>query len=278
MGILVLLTDFGLKEHFVGTMKGVALSVDPTLNIHDLTHRIPPYNIWEASVTLAETLPYWPPATVFVAVVDPGVGMDRRSVVAKTEGGHYIVCPDNGLLTFVEQKVEITEVREIDEQLNRRPGSGDFHTFHGRDVYAFAGARLAAGAITFEQVGSELSSPHIQLPFHPPEKTNGNGISGTILKIEYPFGNVVTNIPHLLIKDILGGGTSECLVKIIITEGENTKFDAEIPFTKSFGYVEKGHALAYIDSSARLGVALNQGDFARSFGIKAGDIVEVNFQ
>ena len=277
MGILVLLTDFGLKEHFVGTMKGVALSVDPSLNIHDLTHRIPPYNIWEASVTLAETLPYWPSETVFVAVVDPGVGMDRRSVVAKTQGGHYIVCPDNGLLSFVEQKVGITEVREIDEQFNRRSGSGDFHTFHGRDVYVFAGARLAAGVITFEQVGTELSSPYIQLPFHQPEKTDSNNIIGTILKIEYPFGNVVTNIPQLLVREVLGEGVNESLVKVVITEGENTKFDAEIPFTKSFGYVEKGNALAYIDSSARLGVALNQGDFARSFEIKAGDVIQVRF-
>lgn len=278
MGTLVLLTDFGLKEHFVGTMKGVALAVDPSLNIQDLTHLIPPYHVWEASVTLAETLPYWPSGTVFVAVVDPGVGTTRRSVVAKTEGRHLIVCPDNGLLTFVDQKVGITEIREIDEQQNRRSGSGDFHTFHGRDVYVFTGARLAAEVITFEQVGSKLPSPFVQLPYHQPEKTDNRGISGTVLKIEYPFGNVVTNVPHLLMKDVLGRGTSECLVKMIITEGENTKFDAEIPFTKSFGYVEKGHALAYIDSSARLGVALNQGDFARSFGIKPGDIVEVKFQ
>ncbi len=142
---LVLSSDFGTTERFVASMKGVALRVDANLQIHDLTHHIQPFNVWQASYMLAGTIDYWPKGTVFVSVVDPGVGTDRRSVVAKTGTGHYVVTPDNGSLTLVADKQGVVEVRQIDETINRRPGSEDSHTFHGRDVYAYTGARLAAG-------------------------------------------------------------------------------------------------------------------------------------
>ena len=141
---LVLASDFGTTERFVASMKGVALSVDPYLQIHDLTHHIEPFNIWQASYMLAGTIDYWPEGTVFVSVVDPGVGTERRSVVAKTGTGQYVVTPDNGSLTLVADKQGILEIRQIDETINRRPGSESSHTFHGRDVYAYTGARLAA--------------------------------------------------------------------------------------------------------------------------------------
>ena len=133
---LVFQTDFGLVDGAVSAMYGVAYCVHPGLKIHDLTHDITPYNIWEASYRLIQTLEYWPENTVFVSVVDPGVGSDRKSVVARTNTGRYIVTPDNGTLTHVLRMEGICEVREIDEHINRLPRSSDSYTFHGRDVYA----------------------------------------------------------------------------------------------------------------------------------------------
>ena len=153
---LVYQTDFGLGDGAVSAMYGVAYCVAPGLKIHDLTHDITPYCIWEASYRLIQTINYWPEGTVFVSVVDPGVGSDRKSVVVKTVSGRYIVTPDNGTLTHVLRLEGVAEAREIDESVNRLPCSGESYTFHGRDVYAFTGARLAAGIIDFEGVGPEI--------------------------------------------------------------------------------------------------------------------------
>jgi S-adenosylmethionine hydrolase len=114
----------------------VAVSVDPTLRLENLTHEIPAFNIWEGAYRLNTTAPYWPAGTVFVSVVDPGVGTERRSVVLKTRSGHYFVSPDNGTLTLVAEDLGIAAVREIDESRYRLPGSEQSYTFHGRDVYS----------------------------------------------------------------------------------------------------------------------------------------------
>src|SRR5580704_9478558 len=151
--IVVFQSDFGLKDGAVSEMKGVAMGVSPDLKLFDLTHEIPAYDIWAAAYRLQQTVPYWPAGTVFVSVVDPGVGTERKSVVLKTRTGQYIVTPDNGTLTLVAESLGIDSIREIDESVNRRPGSGSSYTFHGRDVYSYTGARLAAGVIRFEQVG-----------------------------------------------------------------------------------------------------------------------------
>src|SRR3954463_3621034 len=148
--IVVFQSDFGLKDGAVSAMKGVASGVSPDLKLYDLTHEIPAYNIWEAAYRLQQTVPYWPAGTVFVSVVDPGVGTSRKSVVLKTNTGQFIVTPDNGTLTLVAETYGIAAIRQIDEAVNRRRGSGKSYTFHGRDVYAYTAARLAAGAITFE--------------------------------------------------------------------------------------------------------------------------------
>src|ERR1700750_210757 len=142
--IVVFQSDFGLKDGAVSAMKGVAMGVSPDLKLFDLTHEIPAYNIWEAAYRLEQTVRYWPAGAAFVSVVDPGVGTARKSVVLKTKSGHFIVTPDNGTLTLVAQSLGIAEVREIDEKINRRKGSEGSYTFHGRDVYAYTAARLAA--------------------------------------------------------------------------------------------------------------------------------------
>ncbi|GAA6808807.1 hypothetical protein HpHCM72_13380 [Helicobacter pylori] len=162
---LILQTDFSLKDGAVSAMKGVAFSVDSNLKIFDLTHEIPPYNIWEGAYRLYQTANYWPQGSVFVSVVDPGVGTKRKSVVLKTKNGQYFVSPDNGTLTLVAQTLGIDSVREIDEKANRLKGSEKSYTFHGRDVYAYTGACLASGAITFEQVGPELPAKVVEIPY-----------------------------------------------------------------------------------------------------------------
>src|SRR5271156_4177673 len=151
---MVLLTDFGTQDGAVAAMKGVAYSVSQNLLVADLSHENP--SIFVGAYRLYQAEQFWPEGTVFVAVVDPGVGTQRLSVVLKTRTGHYFVGPDNGLLSLVAERDGIAELRRIDERGNRRPGSEESHTFHGRDVFAYTGARLAAGVIRFDQVGPVL--------------------------------------------------------------------------------------------------------------------------
>ena len=163
--IIVFQTDFGLKDGAVSAMKGVAMGVDTNLKLYDLTHEIPAYNIWEAAYRLEQTVQYWPAGTVFVSVVDPGVGTNRKSVVLKTKSGHFIVTPDNGTLTLVSESLGIESLREIDEAVNRRKNSEKSYTFHGRDVYAYTAARLASGTISFEQVGKLLPDSVVKIAY-----------------------------------------------------------------------------------------------------------------
>src|SRR5215469_17881744 len=121
--IVVYQSDFGVKDGAVSEMKGVAMGVSPELKLFDLTHEIPAFNIWEAAYRLQQTVPFWPAGTVFVSVVDPGVGTSRKSVVLETKTGQYIVTPDNGTLTLIAESLGIAGIREIDETVNRRPDS-----------------------------------------------------------------------------------------------------------------------------------------------------------
>ena len=151
--IIVFQTDFGLDDAAISAMEGVSYSVSQDLNIRHLTHNIPQYNIFDASYRLHQAITYWPEGTVFVSVVDPGVGSNRKSVVAKTVTNQYVVTPDNGTLTHIDRFIGIEEIREIEERTNRLKNSELSYTFHGRDVYAYTAARLASETISFEQVG-----------------------------------------------------------------------------------------------------------------------------
>ena len=155
--ILVFQSDFGLEEGTVSQMHGISMQVDPTLKIFDLSHLIPQFDTWRASYSLYQTCHAWPAGTVFVSVIDPGVGSTRKSVVVKTSAGHFVVTPDNGTLTHLKKHVGIEAVRIIDESVNRVKGSEKSHVFHGRDVYAYTGARLASGVIDFAGVGPSSS-------------------------------------------------------------------------------------------------------------------------
>jgi len=267
---LVLSSDFGTTERFVASMKGVALSVDANLQIHDLTHYIEPFNVWQASYMLAGTIDYWPEGTVFVSVVDPGVGTERKSVVVKTGTGHYVVTPDNGSLTLVADKQGILEVRQIDEAINRRPGSESSHTFHGRDVYAYTGARLAAAVIRFEEVGPRLEPKVVKLSYQQPKRLDDGGVTGSITHIEMPFGNVVTNIPKSLV-DALGFSPEDNkAIFVEIFRAGRPIFQQRIPYAQSFGYVSKGTPLLYSDSLQTIGLAVNSGNFAQQYKVQAG--------
>ncbi len=267
---LVLSSDFGTTERFVASMKGVALGVDAGLQVHDLTHHIEPFNVWQASYMLAGTIDYWPGGTVFVSVVDPGVGTNRRSVVAKTGTGHYVVTPDNGSLTLVADKQGVVELREIDETINRRPGSEDSHTFHGRDVYAYTGARLAAGVIAYDEVGPLLEPNIVRLRYQQPKRLDDDAVIGSIAHIEMPFGNVVTNIPKSLVDELGHLPEDGATVTVEIAHAGRPVFEQRIAYVPSFGYVDQGAPLLYSDSLQTIGLAVNSGNFARQFRVAAG--------
>lgn len=266
---LVFMTDFGLVDGAVSAMYGVAYSVMPELKIHDLTHDITPYDIWEASYRLIQTINYWPEGTVFVSVVDPGVGSDRKSVVVKTSSGRYIVTPDNGTLTHVLRAEGVAAVREIDEHINRLPRSGESYTFHGRDVYAFTGARLAAGIIDFEGVGPEFSVESlVSLPIVEPY-LEGSAVCGTIDVLDVRFGSLWTNIPRALFLET--GIQYGDRVSITIENDTRCVYRNIILFGKSFADVYVGEALVYVNSLDCVAVAINQGSFARAYNIGTGN-------
>lgn len=265
--IVVYQTDFGLKDGAVSEMKGVAMTVSPDLKLFDLTHEIPAYNIWEAAYRLEQTVRYWPKGTVFVSVVDPGVGTSRKSVVLKTKSGHFIVTPDNGTLTLVAQSLGIAQVREINEAVNRRKDSQKSYTFHGRDVYSYTGARLAAGVITFEQLGPLLPGKIITIPYQHAALA-GKTLKGGIPVLDVQYGNVWTNIPGDLLNK-LKPKFGDILHVIIFNKGEQI-YKGDIPYSQTFGEVAEGKPLAYLNSLLQLSFALNMGDFAKVYHIKSG--------
>jgi S-adenosylmethionine hydrolase len=265
--IVVFQSDFGLKDGAVSAMKGVAMGVSPDLKLFDLTHEIPAYNIWEASYRLYQTVNYWPAGTVFVSVVDPGVGTSRKSVVLKTNTGQFIVTPDNGTLTLVAEALGIAEIREIDEAVNRRKGSEGSYTFHGRDVYAYTAARLAAGIITYEQVGHALPKQVVKIPYQKAAFETGR-LKGTIDVLDVQYGNLWTNIGNDLIKK-LNLKYGDQLHLVIFKSGQKV-YEGNAPYSETFGEVAVGKPLAYLNSLMQLSFALNQGSFADVYKIGSG--------
>jgi S-adenosyl-L-methionine hydrolase (adenosine-forming) len=195
--VITLLTDFGTTDHYVATMKGVILGICPDAQLVDITHQIPPYQILEAAFTLSQAWPYFPPGTIHLTVVDPGVGSSRRPLLAEA-GGHLFVAPDNGVLTLVRKATGILITRELTaERFFRHPVS---RTFHGRDIFAPVAAHLATGVPPAE-FGSEVYNPVI-LPAGEPVETSPGVWTGTILHVDH-FGNIVTNFPAKLSSELV---------------------------------------------------------------------------
>ena len=268
-GIVVFQTDFGTKDGAVSAMKGVATAVDASLKLYDLTHDIPAYNIWEAAYRLDQTIIYWPAGTVFVSVVDPGVGTERRSVVVKTKSGHYIVTPNNGTLTLIAASLGIDSIREIDEVTNRRKNSEASYTFHGRDVYAFTAARLASHKISYEQVGKISTAAITSLPFQKAALV-GNQLKGTIDILDIQYGNIWTNIDQSYWKKFNALAHTKNEIKVEIFKNKKIVYTGSMPFENTFGGVGVGKPLAYLNSLMNLSFALNQGSFSEKYHVYAG--------
>ena len=265
--ILVFQSDFGLKDGAVSAMKGVAVGIDKDLKIYDVTHEIPAYSIWDAAYRLYQTAEYWPAGTVFVSIVDPGVGTERLSVVLKTKNGQYFVTPDNGTLALVAEKFGIEEVRQIDEAVNRRKDSEKSYTFHGRDVYAYTGARLASGDIAFEQVGKKLPSK-VEMISYQKAKYEKNTLVGNIPILDVQYGNIWTNIDrNTASKMNIKKGD---IFTVEIYNKDKLVFKEKMPFANSFGDVPEGKNLMYYNSLDSLSFAVNMGDFASTYKIEYG--------
>ncbi len=272
---LVFQSDFGLKDGAVAAMKGVAFGVSDKLRIFDLTHEIPPYSIWEASYRLDQTAMYWPTGTVFVSIVDPGVGSNRRSIVLKTKSGHYIVSPDNGTLTLVAEHLGIEEIREIDETKNRLSNSNESYTFHGRDVYAYTGARLAAGVISFKEVGKKLDNTIVKLDYQKPVFENGL-VRGNIPVLDVQYGNVWSNIDKATFSQLnVQYGDS---IRVKIYHDREMVYDDNVVFAKTFSNVPEGKALGYMNSLLNFSIGVNQTSFADQFHVASGEAWSLELQ
>lgn len=275
--ILVFQTDFTYKEGAVCAMYGVVKSVDRELEIFDGTHEIPKYDIWSASYRLFQSMIFWPVGTIFVSVVDPGVGTPRRACVVKTADGYYVVSPDNGSFTHIKQWLGIQEVREIDQTVNRLRGKNTegVSVFHGRDLFSYCAARLASGVITYEQVGPAYPVEEI-VTFAILEPILEAGNVRGIFEISDPnFGNLWTNIP-LSMFTMAGFAYGDRLNLTIRHQGQ-VVFNELVLFHKSFGYAQKGETIIYNNELMRVALAVNQGSFCERYNLDFGPDWEVEF-
>lgn len=270
---VVFLSDFGTSDGAVSAMHGVANGVSNHLRLDDLTHDIPQFNIWEASYRLAQALPYWAPGTVFVCVVDPGVGSDRKSIVALTESGHLVVTPDNGTLSHVADRIGLLEVRSINVEENRLAGSQQSYTFFGRDVYSYTGARLASAVVEFEHLGPVL--PKIVKLKIERARLEGKTLIGSIDIHDSRYGSLWTNIGNEFLEQ-LGVGWGDQL-QVLITKDGRIVYGYHLRLCKAFTDVQKGEPLIYVNSLLKLAVAVNQGSFASTYQIGTGEGWKITF-
>lgn len=271
---IVLQTDFGLTTGFVSSMYGVIKMVDDDLYISDLNHEIRPFDMRQGAFLLADTIPYWRPGTIFVSVVDPGVGTARRACVAKLKNGSYIVTPDNGTLTAMIDEVEA--VREIDETVNRLRGSEKAGTFHGRDIFAYTAARLASGIIDYAGVGPEYPKSEIVL-FHTEKGTVAPGrADGAIAGSLKHFGGISTNIT---VDDFEKTGiVYGDHARVTVEKDGHVYFDEDVLYHRSFGYVGVGEPILYNGStSPYIALSLNQRSFSAKYLPHIYDVGE-NFE
>jgi len=251
------MTDFGVVDDSVALCKGVMYGIEPDLRIVDLTHQVTPFSILDGARFLYGSTPYFPAGTVFVVVIDPGVGSTRKAVVTKTKRGQYFVLPDNGLMTLVADRDGIEGVREITNR-SWMIGAALSSTFHGRDIFSPVGAHLAHGQ-NWTDVGSELKELvrlEIKLP-----NLDDHGLTGDVIATDGPFGNLVTNM------------NADDFLKLNYARGENVPItlgseQLVVPFVRTFSDVPLGKPLLYIDSRGRVALAINQASFAAKYRIQ----------
>lgn len=270
-------TDFSLDWPFVATMKGVCKQVDASLECVDSTHTIEKFNVLEASQQLNYVEPFWPKGTVFVSVVDPGVGTPRKASVALLKDGNYVVTPDNGTLTHMYYNIGIEAIREIDETKNRYQGTESVSVFHGRDLFAYTAAKLASGQITFEEVGESYSLDDIVLLDYEYLKADvkNEDIQGIVSNVSDPFGSIVFNV---LTEDFNRVGYHEGdYIHVVLENEQGVYFDERVPYAKSFGFVDIGKPVIFNSSSNYISLGLNQGSFKDAYHVKAGLQWKVQF-
>jgi S-adenosyl-L-methionine hydrolase (adenosine-forming) len=255
---IVFMTDFGIVDDSVAICRGVMYSIVPDLRLVDLTHQVTPFSIADGARFLYGATPYYPAGTVFVVVVDPGVGSTRKAVVVKSKRGQYFVLPDNGLMTMVQDRDGLEAAREITNPA-WMIGAALSSTFHGRDIFSPAGAHLARGD-DWTQVGPELDLATLVRLDVKPAKLDEHGLSAQVIATDGPFGNLVTNISG---EEFLKLGYARGRT-VPITIGEKKM---QIPFVRTFSDVPLKQPLLYIDSRGHLGIAVNQGSFARTYDI-----------
>ena len=236
---VVFQTDFGPGGG--GVLAGVVKSVDPDLGVYDFTHEIAPFAIRDSAYQISTVVPYWPAGTVFVSVVDPGVGTARRASVALLDNGSYVVSPDNGIYTCIADR--IVQVREIDEARNRLPGSQNVHIFHGRDLFAYTAARLAAGILRYEDVG--LAYPvaevvRVTLTNVAPRVGVG-WAEGGIYNVDRPYGAARINVRNADFQQVAGFAYGDH-VRLRVTCGERLVFEGTGLYERTFGYADDSEA------------------------------------
>lgn len=258
--IITFTTDFGLHDHYVGTIKGVALSIVPSATLVDICHEVRSYDVLDGALTIAQAYRYFPAATVHVVVVDPGVGGARRPIVAEV-GQQIFVCPDNGVLSFVYQREQPVSVRHIvNDRYFLQPVSS---TFHGRDIFAPVAAHIAAG-VPIDEFGPPILD-YATLELAAPKRVAQGVLAGTVLKVD-KFGNVITNITPADISDALGPRRSFRL-KVGNASISNLR--------TSYAGAAPGQLFSIFDSLGYLEIAANQASAAEQLRITQGDAVEV---
>ncbi len=267
--ILVFQTDFTYKEGAVCSMYGVVKSVDRSLEIFDGTHEIPHFDTWSASYRLYQSMRFWPKGTIFVSVVDPGVGTARKACVAKTKDGYYIVTPDNGTLSHIMRYVGIIEVREIDETVNRLKATEGTSIFHGRDLFGYCAARLASGIISYEQVGPEYPVEDIVEHMIWEGTISGDTAEGMFEICDPNFGNLWSNISSELL--LANGFCYGDAVGVRIVHKDTEVYNETVPFARSFGYVGPGEAVLYTNELMKASIALSMDNFMEKYKIGFGE-------
>ena len=254
--LIVFMTDYGMRDDAVAICKGVIKTLAPDAEVIDLTHDVTPYSISEGARLLGRTSAYYPAGTIFLTVIDPGVGTSRRSIIVKTKRGQYFVLPDNGLITLVVERDGIEGIREITNPNWALAGSSS-STFHGRDIYSPAAAHLQRGD-DWRDAGPELKSvTRLDIPRVTVDAT---GIQGQVVALDGPFGNLVTNIE------------GQDLAKLGYHVGDTVRVklagsEYSVPFVTTFAAVPVGKPLLFIDSRGLASLAINQGNFASKHGI-----------
>ena len=270
--IITLLSDFGLKDVYVGVMKGVIAQINPCLTVVDLTHEISPQNIAAASFNLMNAYSYFPHGTVHVAVVDPGVGGQRRGVAIQLNIG-FLVGPDNGLFSGILSQTEVLAVVELtNPEYWRTPNPST--TFHGRDIFAPVGAHLASG-VPITQLGERLDPSTLTSVAIPEPTPTASGIRGCIQYIDY-FGNLITNIPG---SEVQGKTWSVRVGDSVSIAGRSPALlqsaDHTIRSSQTYSDRPVGDVVALIGSHGWVEIAVNGGSAQQALQLNWESTVEV---